>query len=384
MPQVIAITVKDKIASTDFTEVVSFNNTYRLSFTFDEEWSEYSLRVAVVQWAGGCAEQVFTGTECTLPAVIDDDCDSVLIGVYSSKDESRLASSFVRLSCRAGAHGVPSQKEVASLHDQILALVNEKNWTVFDDKVAEGVYSSVRVNAVGLVTEGRQLIEIGGEGQSEAQNLAEGGIFYKRTGSYFTAYYKAGDALNALKTYGRAEYALTVGSKTYDGSAAVTVTASDLSLATVATSGSYNDLTNKPTIPNVNLLSAYPVGSIYISYSSTSPATLFGGSWTQLTAGRFLVAAGTGYTLTSTGGEATVTLTESQMPAHRHLEYIESDGAARPINSSYGLGSSSYGYNLKGSGNSSASGMLTESTGGSAAHNNLPPYMAVNMWRRTA
>lgn len=52
---------------------------------------------------------------------------------------------------------------------------------------------------------------------------------------------------------------------------------------------------------NLSKLTAYPVGAIYISYVSTSPSTLFGGSWTALTAGRYLRMSGS----TSTGGKST-------------------------------------------------------------------------------
>ena len=78
----------------------------------------------------------------------------------------------------------------------------------------------------------------------------------------------------------------------------------------------------------------YPVGAIYISYSSTSPATLFGGTWTQIS-GRFLVASGSAsysyvntsgssatgtvtFTATNTGGSPRVQLTTDTMPKHNH------------------------------------------------------------------
>lgn len=58
--------------------------------------------------------------------------------------------------------------------------------------------------------------------------------------------------------------------------------------------------------------SIYPVGSIYMSVNSTSPATLFGGTWSQLK-DRFLLGAGDTYSNGATGGVATVTLTTSQI-----------------------------------------------------------------------
>lgn len=77
----------------------------------------------------------------------------------------------------------------------------------------------------------------------------------------------------------------------------------------------------------------YPVGSIYMSVSSTSPATLFGGTWVQLK-DRFLLGAGDTYTNGATGGVASITytpagtnsggavsnhtLTVAQIPSHNH------------------------------------------------------------------
>ena len=61
----------------------------------------------------------------------------------------------------------------------------------------------------------------------------------------------------------------------------------------------------------------YPVGSIYWSKQSTSPASLFGGTWTQIQ-NRFLIGAGGSYAVNSTGGEATHVLTVAEMPSHNH------------------------------------------------------------------
>lgn len=62
-------------------------------------------------------------------------------------------------------------------------------------------------------------------------------------------------------------------------------------------------------------LAAYPVGAIYISTVSTSPASLFGGTWEQIR-GRFLLAADDTYTAGSSGGEAAHALTVNEMPPH--------------------------------------------------------------------
>lgn len=64
---------------------------------------------------------------------------------------------------------------------------------------------------------------------------------------------------------------------------------------------------------NYNLLNAYPVGAIYASGSSTSPASLFGGSWTQITNAALRGATNVGYT-----GSDSHTLSANEMPKHRH------------------------------------------------------------------
>lgn len=61
----------------------------------------------------------------------------------------------------------------------------------------------------------------------------------------------------------------------------------------------------------------YPVGSVYISFSSTNPSTLFGGTWTRLK-DRMLMANGDSYAPNTTGGSATKTIAVSNMPSHNH------------------------------------------------------------------
>lgn len=63
----------------------------------------------------------------------------------------------------------------------------------------------------------------------------------------------------------------------------------------------------------------YPVGSIYISANSTSPATLFGGTWSMIK-DKFILLAGDTYRAGSTGGEASHKLTIDEMPRHNHTQ----------------------------------------------------------------
>lgn len=125
---------------------------------------------------------------------------------------------------------------------------------------------------------------------------------------------------------------------------------------------------------NMDFNLIYPVGSIYMSTDSTDPSLLFGGTWEQIK-DTFLLAAGTTYAAGSTGGEATHTLTVDEMPSHGHsLQYYNSSGAL------------SFGYNfgnkgaLSGSDEQSSSGIAK--AGGGQAHNNMPPYLAVYVWKR--
>ncbi len=228
MNQEIAISVKNKIAETTFSEVVSFNSVYRLKFAFDEEWNNYPSRVAVVMWAGGAAEKLFTGTECEMPQITSLDADSVLIGVYSRLGTERIASSFVRLRCEAGAGGFPRPKPSASLHEQVLSFLNEKDWEIFADKVAEGIYSAVRVNKKGLVTEGMKIIEVSKDQAGQpSEELAPGGIFFRLQDGVYVPHYFDGEKLEELKlsaSGGSLGHTLKIGDQSYDGTQDVTVT----------------------------------------------------------------------------------------------------------------------------------------------------------------
>lgn len=154
------------------------------------------------------------------------------------------------------------------------------------------------------------------------------------------------------------------------------------------------------------LQSLYPVGSIYLSVNSTNPGSIFGGTWSQLK-DRFLLGAGSSYTNGATGGAATVTLTTSQMPAHTHTftgssATTSSAGAhTHKIGRDIDDGSGSSRYTVHSEGTSGADGTSSTgsagahthtltakgtnaSTGGGGSHNNMPPYLVVYMWKRTA
>jgi hypothetical protein len=123
----------------------------------------------------------------------------------------------------------------------------------------------------------------------------------------------------------------------------------------------------------VNFLDIYPIGSIYMSVESTSPASLFGGTWEQLK-DKFLLGAGDSYTLGSTGGEAEHTLTVDEMPSHGHT-----------VPTYAAEGNNGTGWSLRAQYINDPNQKLgSHATGGNQPHNNMPPYLAVNMWKRVA
>ena len=143
----------------------------------------------------------------------------------------------------------------------------------------------------------------------------------------------------------------------------------------------------------------YPVGSIYMSVDPRNPHELIGGTWVAWGEGKVPVGVDPSDTdfkdAGNTGGEKTHVLSVSEMPSHKHGGYVRSRGyAGTPYFKTEqgaladtaaagsdmpalkpGLGSSytgDYGQ------------LETLSVGGSAAHNNLQPYITCYMWKRTA
>lgn len=139
----------------------------------------------------------------------------------------------------------------------------------------------------------------------------------------------------------------------------------------------------------------YPVGSIYISVNSTNPEVLFGGTWEQLKDVFLLGCSLQLNPLGSTGGEAKHTLTTNEIPNHEHdirqygnssRTYPSDIAVDDPSKSAYAtqISGVSSGY-LKSSvswGGELVAGSMRNS--GGQAHNNMPPYLAVAMWKRTA
>jgi len=170
-------------------------------------------------------------------------------------------------------------------------------------------------------------------------------------------------------------------------------------------------------------LNGHPVGSIYESVLDTSPAELFGGTWSVLGAGRVLV----GFdetdpdfdTVENTGGEKEHELEQKEMPRHRHTQasHTHTTHTGQIGNGYKGIftSTSSYGvFTVSGTklkdwgGTGTAADTYADAkfsathnsqtpvinfTGGSGsteaaskgdAHNNLQPYVVVYRWKKTA
>lgn len=147
----------------------------------------------------------------------------------------------------------------------------------------------------------------------------------------------------------------------------------------------FPDITFKKLL-NKQVDMMYPVGSIYMSVNDTSPTTLFGGTWERIK-DTFLLSAGDTYAGGSVGGESTHTLTIDEMPSHEG--HLETNGTNMGGNIAAFLnntiltvhGSIGRGWNVQ-MGNEIVPAGHTKGSG--LAHNNMPPYLAVFVWKRTA
>lgn len=129
----------------------------------------------------------------------------------------------------------------------------------------------------------------------------------------------------------------------------------------------------------------YPVGSIYMSVNSVNPSTLFGGTWEQIE-DKFLLASGTSYSNGSTGGSADAVIVQ-----HNHFlqntDYYfigkKKGGTAGTKRVTVPTSGSNYAY-VSNDDSSFGNFGATNRIGESGTGKNMPPYIVVNVWKRTA
>lgn len=139
-------------------------------------------------------------------------------------------------------------------------------------------------------------------------------------------------------------------------------------------------------------LDAHPVGSYYWSNDSTSPATLFGGTWEALPAGYTLIAQGIGtdnygsftYTAGQKYGERKHPLTTDELPkisgSVSSLIRWNTDKTQSGVLKAVEGTSKFPSTQTENASNSTVSIEF----GGNVAHENLSPCLAAYGWRRTA
>ena len=177
---------------------------------------------------------------------------------------------------------------------------------------------------------------------------------------------------------------------------------------------------NTSTGSGYDIDKVYPIGAIYMSVNSTNPNTLFGGTWERIM-DKFLLCSGDTYANASTGGNATTTLNVDNLPSHTHTGSTSSEGAHTHTGSTSTTGnhvhnlyyrtvySGSGDYNgvcrptagtgistymdeagshthsfTTGSNGTHSHSFTTGATGSGAEFNNMPPYLAVYVWKRVS
>ena len=144
------------------------------------------------------------------------------------------------------------------------------------------------------------------------------------------------------------------------------------------------------------VLSMYPIGSVYQSFEDTSPASMFGGEWEKLE-NTFLYGSGT-KTVGDTGGEETHQLTVGEIAEHDHpftgqyhkstrilmtsnlTSYAQNTSAVKVQNCESADGSASWTWSCLTWTDAGTVGL----NGSGSAHNNMPPYTVINIWKRVA
>lgn len=150
---------------------------------------------------------------------------------------------------------------------------------------------------------------------------------------------------------------------------------------------------SKSIVHNQNLLSdiLYPVGSIYLSVNNINPATLFGGTWERISQGRFLIGVKEDNTYqennipdfgATTGMKGYLFNAEDK--GGEYLNQLQFENYAHNVWSAVqGYENNNIAQMWSPSGNDFGLG-LNYISNKNTKHNNMPPYFAVYMWKRTA
>ena len=126
-----------------------------------------------------------------------------------------------------------------------------------------------------------------------------------------------------------------------------------------------------PFAPQNIMDTFFPVGHIMLLYSHADPNTMYPGTtWVRIY-GAFPWFTDEKGQIGLTGGEREVSLTVQNLPAHDHGGTYTNAGTATKTHSWLASGGSAMTYEAV-------------SVGDGEPHNNMPPYIQISAWRRTA
>ena len=254
-------------------------------------------------------------------------------------------------------------------------------------ETAQGSDSVAIGNVAGQTTQGSKAVAVGNQAGETSQGTAAVAVG-DRAGQ--TSQHDNSIVLNAsgsaLNTTGVSRFyvkpirSVASGSSvlTYDDSTGEIMNTTDF--APQSTTYTKTEVDSAISSASLTLNDIYPVGSIYFTASAISPSTSIGGTWVRYAQGKCLFGvddADTDFALETTGGVKDVILTEAQMPSHRHTFFDD-------VRDRSGSGGGDYVFNLAGFGARSGFNDATNYAGSSQAHENLPPYIAIYIWKRTA
>lgn len=143
----------------------------------------------------------------------------------------------------------------------------------------------------------------------------------------------------------------------------------------IANAGTSNAYSRGDHVHQENLLKSYPVGSIFISANSASPAMLFGGIWESIQ-DMFLLGASSNHSLGSTGGSADSIVVKHR---HNHIFYADNIQELHWEGRILSAGNTADGVSIV-----TGNPMITSEIGEDGTGKNLPPYLSVNIWKRIA